>query len=525
MLKLHPDVIVKQGELKQKNQFFSASWKRKSFVFDGHVLYNVSTPSFTVKHKYILVTNEQTINSDHIVSKVVDAKVLTGKENTIGFFFQDASSHPLFLMALNSTEHSQWLSVLQKALQKNQQPSYNIHQAVEAMVDMAVISDAFGVIQCVNNSLLQYFGYIRSELLYKNVKLLMDKKLADQHDVLLERYRKTNNQRLIGVPRVLQAKMRNGELRDIVLSLGEVPDSTNADPDRFLAVMKPVVSEQPDITRPKTDTAFAPIYNMIDTMGTNINQQLSQLEDQFTQEISQTFIPISEQCRELQAKIESLESDNAKLMNVTTQHQQHCIDYLHTEIEKLYAKTSKLSKHDSLVRHDSAKKLEQMKLSVIGRKASTMHSIIEKQHADFDEIMNNEISMKYFMCFAATEQATDHFKFFLYLNKHYKNEVNREQLAVKRDFIMDTFIRSGTLHELNLSSRNRATVEEEYRKLSLNPPADVTKEQTFFDCVVKGVVENMFDTYSRFRSHALYQYMKDELYEASLHEYELINCI
>jgi two-component system sensor kinase FixL len=89
--------------------------------------------------------------------------------------------------------------------------------AVEAM---AVI-DAKGNIQSVNPALVETFGYAPIELLGKNIKMLMPRAIARQHDGYLGRYHDTGVKAIIGIGREVIGQRKDGTVFPLDLSVAE----------------------------------------------------------------------------------------------------------------------------------------------------------------------------------------------------------------------------------------------------------------------------------------------------------------
>lgn len=97
--------------------------------------------------------------------------------------------------------------------------------AWRAIVDTAtegiVTIDAEGHVETVNDAALLLFGYERSELVGKNVKILMPAPYREEHDGYLERYLRTGERRIIGIGREVVGRRKDGTQFPIDLSVGE----------------------------------------------------------------------------------------------------------------------------------------------------------------------------------------------------------------------------------------------------------------------------------------------------------------
>lgn len=92
----------------------------------------------------------------------------------------------------------------------------------EAAVDSILCIDPRGTVHWVNPSAERMFGYAASELVGRNVSILMGPTEASQHDGFLARYLATGERRIIGFGRDVVARRRDGKELHVHLSVCEV---------------------------------------------------------------------------------------------------------------------------------------------------------------------------------------------------------------------------------------------------------------------------------------------------------------
>lgn len=501
----------------------------------------------------------------HVILKAVDGQPITGKPCTIGLFFNDRA--PLVLRATDETTQAQWIQILSENIAKNQSaaqaattvtssahtnhhfspstspsssfsvangrnhhhhhqqqqvsspPMFNIHTAVEAMIDAAVITDAFGDIQCVNSAFAHLFGYIPAEMLRMNVKSLMPESYANRHDRYMDVYRKGGEKRLIGVPRQLPIVTAHGTVRQVILSLGEIPGSSNTDKDRFLAVFKaqdtPIGQQQgssnmlSSSSPNNSPSTLASTYSERDTASdqsdyTDLNTQslstspsvslasklsagLDRVET-LLNDLSQSCLESTEaRMRDLSERIAKLEATNEKLIAVTSQ-QTEALDFLVESIalcssrNRAYSNSVTPTASPSLLSCSSATSststsfcsmdLQQPQPSTVDlrsvvdrmtKEQQMMYRLLQDNEIiELDNILSMPIPFKHFILYSYWEKAEESCKFYLYITTQYKTENNLSVLLQKKDFIMETFVGIGSQFELNLASNMRRNIQALY---------------------------------------------------------------
>ena len=102
-----------------------------------------------------------------------------------------------------------------------------VHAILDTAADAIITIDQRGIIEGANPAVERLFGYPPSEILGRNVSMLMPSPHREKHDEYLARYIRTGEARVIGIGRELEALRRDGATFPIELALSEVRGSNH----------------------------------------------------------------------------------------------------------------------------------------------------------------------------------------------------------------------------------------------------------------------------------------------------------
>lgn len=92
---------------------------------------------------------------------------------------------------------------------------------VSTAVDGILVIDDAGTIRFYNQACRTLFGYEPSEVMGRNINILMPSPYRAEHDGYLKNYRNTGERRIIGIGREVAAQRKDGSIFPIYLSVGE----------------------------------------------------------------------------------------------------------------------------------------------------------------------------------------------------------------------------------------------------------------------------------------------------------------
>jgi two-component system sensor kinase FixL len=99
-------------------------------------------------------------------------------------------------------------------------------QSILATVpDAMIVIDERGIMQSFSSAAERLFGYRGSEVIGRNVSMLMPSPHRENHDAYMERYYRTGERRIIGIGRVVVGERKDGSTFPMELSVGEMRSS------------------------------------------------------------------------------------------------------------------------------------------------------------------------------------------------------------------------------------------------------------------------------------------------------------
>lgn len=105
---------------------------------------------------------------------------------------------------------------------------------LDATVDAIIVVDHRGHIESFNQAGERLFGYQATEVLGRNVSVLMTHVDRDSHDEYMTRYMDTGVPHIIGIGREVDARRKDGSTFPVFLSVGRIHGS---DPPRFVGLL------------------------------------------------------------------------------------------------------------------------------------------------------------------------------------------------------------------------------------------------------------------------------------------------
>jgi two-component system sensor kinase FixL len=128
---------------------------------------------------------------------------------------------------------------------KSQPPEaerYNqLDSLMDAMIDALIVIDEKGVIERINSSAENMFGYTCTELTGKNISELMAGRDKKNHGKYLTNYQKTGKAKIIGIGREVVAQRKDGDIFPADIAVGEVRGPAGV---RYIGLVRDLSAER-----------------------------------------------------------------------------------------------------------------------------------------------------------------------------------------------------------------------------------------------------------------------------------------
>ncbi|MCB1694339.1 MAG: PAS domain S-box protein, partial [Pseudomonadales bacterium] len=147
---------------------------------------------------------------------------------------------------------------------------------LDTAVDAIVTIDEDGVIQSCNASCSKLFGFAASEMLGRNVKMLMPGAYAGEHDGYLKRYRETGEKHIIGIGREVTGRKSNGSEFPAHLAVGEFSNMGRRYFTGFIRDMTDQRAAEEAARRHLDELAHVTRIHAIDSLAAGISHEVNQ---------------------------------------------------------------------------------------------------------------------------------------------------------------------------------------------------------------------------------------------------------
>lgn len=113
---------------------------------------------------------------------------------------------------------------------------------LDNVLEAIILIDDKGKIEYTNSQASSIFQYAESEMINKNVKILMPENYSQNHDGYISNYLKTTKAKVIGIGREVSGMKKNGEIFPLDLAVNEVKLNDNR--TKFVGVLKDITEKK-----------------------------------------------------------------------------------------------------------------------------------------------------------------------------------------------------------------------------------------------------------------------------------------
>ncbi|MBT8141534.1 MAG: PAS domain S-box protein [Gammaproteobacteria bacterium] len=162
-------------------------------------------------------------------------------------------------------------------VQQQLQESKGFADAVlDTSVEAIITINRQAIVESFNHSAESMFGYQKSEVIGKNVKLLMPQPFHDQHDKYVKNYVTTGKAKIIGKGREVIGLHKSGHQFPIYLAVSEVFHQTER---KFVGLIRDLSHERQielEAAEARNQLAHLDRINMLNEMATGIAHEINQ---------------------------------------------------------------------------------------------------------------------------------------------------------------------------------------------------------------------------------------------------------
>jgi len=159
----------------------------------------------------------------------------------------------------------------------------HLRSILDTVPDATVVICEKGTIQSFNAAAARLFGHKESEVVGKNVSMLMPSPYREEHDRYISRYLTTGEKRIIGIDRVVTGQRKDGSTFPVKLEVGEMKSGDRRFFTGFIRDLTERQETEHQLQELQTELArlsrLTAMGEMASTLAHEINQPLSAISN------------------------------------------------------------------------------------------------------------------------------------------------------------------------------------------------------------------------------------------------------
>ena len=185
----------------------------------------------------------------------------------------------------NNTELQRIQNELVSSREKIQESEQRVTTIIDASPDAVITINCKGIIQSFNKSAETIFGYSAEYAVGKNVKILMPKGIALEHDLYLEKYDPSRPSSIVDNQREVEGCRRDGEIFPLDLKVSRV---TVGGVDTFIGLLRDITDQKAQEAREQQAVREQRLLDRVGAVGSAANSfeaALQQVLDMYCETI------------------------------------------------------------------------------------------------------------------------------------------------------------------------------------------------------------------------------------------------
>ncbi len=151
-----------------------------------------------------------------------------------------------------------------------------IHAILETVPDALVVINERGLITSFSRAAEELFGYGETDVLGRNVSMLMPAPHHDAHDNYIRRYLETGEKRIIGIGRLVEGLRRDGSVFPMELAVGEARSGGTRAFTGFIRDLSERVEAEEQLQQVQSELLHATRLSAVGTLASALAHELNQ---------------------------------------------------------------------------------------------------------------------------------------------------------------------------------------------------------------------------------------------------------